>query len=90
MKTITAKQFQLNQSKILKQVAKGVSFSVTYHGKSWVELHPSSKMHNRLVTGSPEAFKKSLHIELQSTNLPDLPNYKKIRRQSFINKKTSE
>ena len=31
MKTVTAKEFQFNQSQMIKEVAKGTIYQVTYH-----------------------------------------------------------
>ncbi len=64
MKTVTAKEFQLNQSKMMKEVAKGSVYQVTYHGKPWVGLHPSVKSSYSSRAGSPEAFHESLGISV--------------------------
>jgi antitoxin (DNA-binding transcriptional repressor) of toxin-antitoxin stability system len=88
MKTVTAKDFQLNQSKMMKEVAKGTIYQVTYHGKPWVELHPGS-MQSGPRLGSVEAFRESLRTELASTQLSSEPDYKALRRQ-HISKKYSE
>ena len=86
MKTITAKEFQLNQSQMMKEVAKGAIYQVTYHGKPWVELHPGSKPGTQIKAGSPMAFRESLKITLSSKQLPAKPDYKSIRRQHLSKK----
>jgi antitoxin (DNA-binding transcriptional repressor) of toxin-antitoxin stability system len=89
MKTVTAKEFQFNQSQMMKEVAKGTVYQVTYHGKPWVELHPVSKPALNTRAGSPEAFRESLDITLSSTQLPTKPDYKAIRKQ-YLSKKYAE
>jgi len=86
MKTVTAKEFQFNQSQMMKEVAKGTVYQVTYHGKPWVELHPSTKPALNIRAGSPEAFRESLGITLSSTQLPTEPDYKAIRKQCLSKK----
>jgi antitoxin (DNA-binding transcriptional repressor) of toxin-antitoxin stability system len=85
MKTVSAKEFQLKQSQMMKEVAKGTVYQVTYYGKPWVELHPGSKLPVTQV-GSPEAFRESLRISLPSTDLPAKPDYKRLRRQQLTKK----
>ncbi len=85
MKTVTAKDFQLRQSQLMKEVAKGTIYQVTYHGKPWIELHPGTKQEDA-PAGSAEAFRQSLHIVLKSTQLPEQPNYKALRKQYIANK----
>ncbi len=85
MKTITAKDFQLNQSKMMKEAAKGTIYQITYHGKPWVELHPGSKQPSA-YSGSVEAFRKSLETKLPSTQLPSKPDYKALRRAQIAKK----
>lgn len=83
MKTVTAKDFQLRQSQLMKEVAEGTVYQVTYHGKPWVELHPSGGRQGTRV-GSIEAFEQSLQIRLTSTQLPQKPNYKELRKQQLL------
>lgn len=88
MKTVTAKEFQLNQSQMMKEVAKGTIYQVTFHGKPWVELHPGSKPSLSVRAGSPRAFRESLSTTLSSTQLPLKPDYKAVRKQ-YLSKKYS-
>lgn len=85
MKTVTAKDFQLNQSRMMKEVAKGTVYQITFHGKPWVELHPGVASKN-LPAGSVEAFRKSLLIELPSSKLPLKPDYKALRARHLAEK----
>lgn len=86
MKTVTAKEFQLNQSHMMKEVAKGTIYQVTYHGKPWVKLYPDSKPHSSAHAGSHESFKESLLITLKGTKLSSKTNYKDIRKQHLSKK----
>lgn len=86
MKTVTAKEFQLHQSQMMKDAAKGVVYQITYHGKPWVELRPSAKSNTRTAAGSPEAFRESLEISLYSKDLPSESDYKALRRQHLQDK----
>lgn len=85
MKTVTAKDFQLHQSKLMKEVAQGTVYRVTYHGKPWIELHPGIKPQGPSA-GSMDAFQQSLQIELKSMQLPTQPDYKALRKQSIAEK----
>jgi hypothetical protein len=89
MKTVTAKEFQFNQSQMMKEVAKGTVYQVTYHGKPWVELHPVTKPTLKIRAGSQVAFRESLGITLWSTQLPTKPDYKALRKQ-YLSKKYTE
>ena len=86
MKTVTAKEFQLKQSQMMKEVAKGAVYQVTYHGKPWIELHPGTTDPIGKRVGSPEAFKESLSVTLSSSGLPASPDYKSLRRQQLVKK----
>ena len=86
MKTVTAKEFQLKSSQMMKEVAKGTVYQVTYHGRPWVELHPGVKLSLRAQAGSPEAFRESLAFKYSDTSLPEKPDYKEIRTRQLIQK----
>ena len=86
MKTVTSKEFQLHQSYVMKEVANGTVYQVTYHGKPWVELHPGIEGKNSAPVGSPMAFRESLKIHLTSTALPEEPDYKASRKQQLYDK----
>ncbi len=43
MKIITAKEFQLQHAAILKEVAKGHEYEVTFHRKPIAQLLPAAK-----------------------------------------------
>ena len=80
MKTISAKEFQLRQSEVLHEVARGTTYEVTFHGKPWVELRPKQSA-RRPAAGSAEAFRASLEVKLASRMLPAEPDYKRLRRE---------
>jgi antitoxin (DNA-binding transcriptional repressor) of toxin-antitoxin stability system len=86
MKTVTSKEFQLHQSRVMKEVAKGTIYKVTYHGKPWVELRPGMEGSESVPVGSPAAFRESLKIHLTSTHLPEKPDYKASRKQHLFDK----
>lgn len=86
MKTITAKEFQLNQSQFMKDAAKGTVFWVTFHGKPWVEVRSVNRQNKKVVKGSFKAFKQSLNISLKSDNLLSEQGYKSIKKKYYANK----
>jgi antitoxin (DNA-binding transcriptional repressor) of toxin-antitoxin stability system len=87
VKTITAKEFQLRQSAILKDVAKGNKYQVTFHRKPLVVLSPALKATNKNPKpGTKEAFIESLKHTSPAKNLPDEPDYKAIRREGLRKK----
>ncbi|HEY6736591.1 MAG TPA: hypothetical protein VI322_02635 [Candidatus Saccharimonadia bacterium] len=83
MKTISAKEFQLRQSDIMKEVAAGMVYEVTFHGKPWVELRPTRAV-RRLAPGSVAAFRASLAFTLPGSHLPAEPDYKRLRRDGVV------
>ena len=86
MKTVTAKEFQLNQSHVMKQAAKGVIYQITFHGKPWVELHPGVKRPAKAPVGSLAAFRESLRFSLSGEHLPTKPDYKALRQRHLTDK----
>lgn len=86
MKTVTAKEFQLRQSEMMKEVSRGSVYQVTYHGKPWVELHPGTKLPQKTPAGSAQAFQESLMINLTSRSLPSSPDFKALRKQHIAEK----
>jgi antitoxin (DNA-binding transcriptional repressor) of toxin-antitoxin stability system len=80
MKTITAKDFQLHHSSIVKDVANGHEYEVTFHRKPLIKLVPVSKAPSKnLEPGSRGAFIKALQYTASSEgDLYDLP-YKQLR-----------
>jgi prevent-host-death family protein len=83
MKTVTAKEFQRNSSKVMKEAAKGTVVQITHHGRPWVELRPGAKSAERAHAGSPQAFRESLDFTYPETSLPNKPDYKAIRRHNL-------
>ena len=80
MKVVTSKEFQLRQSRVMREVAAGAHYRVTFHGKPWVELRPIGRANVRPKRGTIEAFRASLGIVLDSSSLPASPDYKALRR----------
>jgi prevent-host-death family protein len=87
MKTITAKDFQVQHSAILKQVADGNEYEVTFHRKPLVRLVPiQPKQAKKLQEGSPEAFLQSLqHTVTAKDDIHNL-SYKELRSRMLIEK----
>jgi prevent-host-death family protein len=87
MKTITAKDFQVQHSAILKQVAEGDEYEVTFHRKPLVRLVPIQKRPtNKAQEGSPEAFVQSLlHTVTAKGDLRNL-SYKELRSHMVAKK----
>ena len=86
MKTVTAKEFQLNQSQFMKDAAKGTVFWVTFHGKPWVEVRSVNRQNKQVAKGSFKAFKQSLNISLMSNSLASQKGYKDIKNKYYSNK----
>ena len=87
MKTITAKEFQARQSAILKRVAAGESYQVTFHRKPFVVLSPARKaLVSKIQRGSKAAFLESLNHTVKTTG--DLQNlsYKELKSRMMIDK----
>ena len=82
MKIITAKEFRRRQSQIIKEVAAGQSYQLTYHRQPLVNLTPVKTVKaTKPRRGSREAFLESLKHTVQSTgDLHDL-SYKELRAQ---------
>lgn len=85
MKTITAKQFQLNLSQVMKEVANGTPYTVTFHGKPTVQLQPAHSSHTP-KPGSKEAFLESLKYTLKDA---DTSTFEQDEQQRYrdLNKK---
>ena len=87
MKTITAKELQQNQSAVLKDVAAGQEYQVTFHKRPIVKLTPMRKPQaKKLLPGSHAAFLESLKYTMQATgDLRDL-GYKELRARAIEDK----
>lgn len=83
MKTISAKQFQLHQSEIMKAVAQGEQVTVTFHNKPWVRLEPAQTLKPK--PGSRAAFKEALKISFPNA-LPKDADLDEIRRDAMRKK----
>jgi antitoxin (DNA-binding transcriptional repressor) of toxin-antitoxin stability system len=87
MKTITAKEFQLQHATILKQVAAGHEYEVTFHKKSLVRLVPvQAKLVSSPLKGSREAFLQSLKHTVQSSGALHNLHYKELRKRMIATK----
>ena len=82
MKTITAKEFQRNHASIVKEVADGHEYEVTFHRKPLIKLVPiSTTSVKEAAPGSRAAVIKSLRYTLSAKGeLHDLP-YKQLRER---------
>lgn len=87
MKTITAKDFQIQHSSILKRVAKGDEYEVTFHRKPLVRLVPVlQRATKKAQEGSLEAFLQSLqHTVTAKGDLRNL-SYKELRNRMMTEK----
>jgi len=82
MKTITAKEFQRNHASIVKEVADGHEYEVTFHRKPLIKLVPISTTNiKEAAPGSRAAILNSLRYTLPTKGeLHDLP-YKQLRER---------
>jgi antitoxin (DNA-binding transcriptional repressor) of toxin-antitoxin stability system len=87
MKTITAKDFQLKHASIVKDVAEGHEYEVTFHRKPLIKLMPIvTKNSEAPERGSHAALVESLRYTLSvKGELYDLP-YKELRNH-MLNQK---
>ena len=81
MKTVTAKEFQLNQSQFMKDAAKGTVFWVTFHGKPWVEVRSVNRQNKKVDKGSHEDLKQYLNISLKCNDPSKQLSYKELKKQ---------
>jgi prevent-host-death family protein len=90
MKTITAKEFQLKHSSIVKEVAQGHEYEVTFHRRPLIKLVPvSKKSAKNPQPGSHAAVLNSLRYSVQSKgDIHDLP-YKELRNRMLSRKHES-
>ena len=80
MKTITAKEFQRNHASIVKEVANGHEYEVTFHRKPLIKLVPISITNARKAApGSREAVINSLRYTLPTKGEPHELPYKQLR-----------
>ncbi len=78
MKTITAKELQTNSSAIVKGLAEGQEYQITFHRRPIGRLTPiNPKSANRPEPGSKQAFLRAL----QHTAKGDVPD--DFRRLSY-------
>lgn len=84
MKTITAKEFQRNHASIVKEVASGNEYEVTFHRKPLIKLVPlSTTIAEVVVPGSKTAVLNALHYTLPTKGkLYSLP-YKQLRGRTL-------
>jgi prevent-host-death family protein len=87
MKTITAKEFQLKHSSIVKEVAEGHEYEVTFHRKPLIKLVPAFKKVSKIPEpGSHAALIESLRFTVSSKGeLHDLA-YKELRNRMLDQK----
>jgi len=87
MKTITAKEFQRQHASIVKAVAEGNEYEITFHRKPIIKLLPIQKKEkDKLEPGSHAALIESLNSTVNSNgDIYDLP-YKQLRKR-MLNQK---
>jgi antitoxin (DNA-binding transcriptional repressor) of toxin-antitoxin stability system len=87
MKTVTAKEFQRQHASIVRDVANGHEYEVTFHRKPLIKLVPTVKVTTKtLEPGSHSALIESLNYTiLIKGDLKDLP-YKQLRNQALARK----
>ena len=87
MKVISAKEFQVRHASVLKEVASGQEYQVTFHRKPMVTLSPTLKpADDRALPGSKAAFLESLKYTVPATGeLRDL-SYKELRQRMMVEK----
>ena len=87
MRTITAKEFQRQHASIVKEVADGNEYEVTFHRKPVIKLIPIQKRVEKVhKPGSHAAFIESLHNTVNSKgDIHDLP-YKQLRKRTLSKK----
>ena len=80
MNTITAKEFQLKHASIIKNVAEGYEYEVTFHRKPIIKLIPIHKKNATISpAGSRDALIKALKFTiLAKGRLYEMP-YKQLR-----------
>jgi len=87
MKTITAKEFQRNHASIVKEVANGHEYEITFHRKPLIKLVPISTANaKQAAPGSRAAVINALRYTLPTKGeLHDLP-YKQLREHLLENR----
>ena len=87
MKTITAKEFQRQHASIVKEVASGNEYEITFHRKPIIKLVPIQKRVEKAhEPGSYLALIKSLNNTVNSKgDIYNLP-YKQLRNR-MLNQK---
>lgn len=87
MNTVTAKEFRKRQSSILKEVASGKTYAITFHKKPMVTLTPAQPVKpTRPVPGSYEAFLDSLKYTTHVTGDMHTLSYKELRAKKMDDK----
>ncbi len=87
MKTITAKDFQRNHATIVKEVAGGNEYEVTFHRRPLIKLVPAIKQKPaKPEPGSHEALIESLQYTLSLKGELYNLSYKQLRDQLLSQK----
>lgn len=87
MKAVTAKEFQTRQSAILKEVAAGTTYQVTFHRKPFVVLSPATISKTaQPKPGSREAFLDSLNHTVKATDDLQKLSYKELKQRMMSEK----
>jgi prevent-host-death family protein len=87
MKTITAKDFQLKQASVLKEVAAGQEYEVTFHRKPIARLIPASPHSDASPKpGTRAAFENSLKYTIKSQGDLHELSYNQLRDKMMEDK----
>lgn len=81
MKTITAKEFQLNHAKVVRDVQNGQPVQVTFHRQPIIQLIPipQKSVAQKPKRGSYAAFLESLKYTVKATSDLQTLSYKELR-----------
>jgi prevent-host-death family protein len=90
MKTITAKEFQRQHASIVKEVASGNEYEITFHRKPIIKLVPIQKKAKKVhEPGSYVALIESLDNTVKSKgDIQNIP-YKQLRKRMLNQKYVS-
>lgn len=87
MKVVTAKEFQTDQSSILKDVQAGQEYQITFHRRPIAKLLPIHKPSSKKpVPGSHAAFLESLKHTAPAKNIPIDADLDELRWQHMQEK----
>ena len=87
MKTITVKEFRRSQSAILKEVAAGQTYQLTFHTKPVAVVSPAVRVATKkIIKGSRAAFLESLKHTVKSTGDIQNLSHKELKTKMMNDK----